>query len=113
MKFVRVLLPLLGLLAGIAETLRAAAPTPPNIVLILIDDMGYGDIGPFGSTKNRTPNLDRMAREGLKLTSFYAAPVCSASRAQIMTGWACLERMDTNSGGFDVFRLLLYFVGHR
>src|SRR6185295_94396 len=58
----------------------------PNIVLLFIDDMGYGDIGPFGSTKNRTPNLDRMAREGMKLTSFYGAPVCSVSRAQVMTG---------------------------
>lgn len=58
----------------------------PNFVLIFIDDMGYGDIGPFGSTKNRTPNLDRMAAEGMKLTSFYAAPVCSASRAQLLTG---------------------------
>src|SRR5260221_7503181 len=59
---------------------------PPNIVLIVIDDMGYGDIGPFGSTKNRTPHLDQMAREGMKLTSFYAAPLCSVSRAQVMTG---------------------------
>lgn len=58
----------------------------PNIVLIFIDDLGYGDIGPFGSTKNRTPHLDRMAKEGMKLTSFYAAPVCSVSRAQVMTG---------------------------
>jgi arylsulfatase A len=58
----------------------------PNIVLIFIDDMGYGDIGPFGSPKNRTPNLDKMAREGMKLTSFYAAPVCSVSRAQVLTG---------------------------
>jgi arylsulfatase A-like enzyme len=61
-------------------------PAKPNVVLIFIDDMGYGDIGPFGSTKNRTPNLDRMAREGMKLTSFYAAPVCSVSRAQVITG---------------------------
>ena len=60
--------------------------TRPNFVLIFIDDMGYGDIGPFGSKLNRTPNLDHMADEGLKLTSFYAAPVCSASRAQLMTG---------------------------
>ena len=59
---------------------------PPNLVLIFIDDMGYGDIGPFGSTLNRTPNLDRMAVEVVKLTSFYAAPVCSASRAQLLTG---------------------------
>jgi len=65
---------------------RAAQSAPPNIVLIFVDDMGYGDIGPFGSTKNRTPNLDRMAREGMKLTSFYAAPLCTASRTQIMTG---------------------------
>ena len=63
-----------------------SAKETPNLVLIFIDDMGYGDIGPFGSKLNRTPNLDRMAREGRKLTSFYAAPVCSASRAQLMTG---------------------------
>jgi arylsulfatase A-like enzyme len=48
--------------------------------------MGYGDIGPFGSKLNRTPHLDRMAAEGMKLTSFYAAPVCTPSRAQMMTG---------------------------
>jgi arylsulfatase A-like enzyme len=48
--------------------------------------MGYGDIGPFGSKANRTPNLDRIASEGMKLTSFYAAPVCTPSRAQMMTG---------------------------
>ena len=58
----------------------------PNIVLIFIDDMGYGDVGPFGSVKNRTPHLDRMAKEGMRLTSFYAAPVCSVSRAQVITG---------------------------
>jgi len=58
----------------------------PNIVVIFIDDLGYGDIGPFGATKQRTPNLDRMAREGMKLTSFYSAPVCSVARAQLLTG---------------------------
>ncbi len=67
---------------------RAAATksTKPNFIIILADDMGYGDIGPFGSTKNRTPHLDRMAREGMRFTSFYAAPVCTPSRAQILTG---------------------------
>jgi len=69
-----------------ATTTLAATAAKPNIVLILVDDMGYGDIGPFGSTKNRTPNLDRMAAEGMKLTSFYTAPVCTPSRAQFMTG---------------------------
>ncbi|MCE9609805.1 MAG: sulfatase [Chthoniobacter sp.] len=64
-----------------------AAETPkPNFVIINIDDLGYADIGPYGSTLNRTPNLDRMAKEGRKLTSFYGAPVCSPSRAALMTG---------------------------
>ena len=63
-----------------------ATARPPNVVVIFIDDMGYGDIGPFGATKQRTPHLDRMAKEGMKLTSFYATPVCSVSRAQMMTG---------------------------
>lgn len=62
-----------------------AAPKQPNLILINIDDLGYADIGPFGS-ENATPHLDRMAREGMKLTSHYAAPVCSPSRAAMMTG---------------------------
>jgi arylsulfatase A len=72
-------------LLGWADTGRCAE-RPPNFVVILIDDMGYGDIGPYGSKLNRTPCLDRMAAEGMKLTSFYAAPVCTPSRAQMMTG---------------------------
>lgn len=58
----------------------------PNFIVINIDDLGYADVGPFGSTLNRTPHLDRMAKEGRRLTSFYAAPVCSPSRASLMTG---------------------------
>jgi len=65
---------------------QAAEEAKPNFVVILIDDMGYGDIGPFGSKLNRTPNLDRMAAEGMRLTSFYGSPVCTPSRAQMMTG---------------------------
>jgi len=63
-----------------------ATEPKPNFVFINIDDLGYADIGPFGSKLNRTPNLDRMAAEGRKLSSFYAAPVCSPSRAALMTG---------------------------
>ena len=62
------------------------AATKPNFVVLFIDDMGYADIGPFGATKQKTPNLDKMAKDGIKMTSFYAAPVCSVSRAQMMTG---------------------------
>ena len=80
-----------SLILGVANLLHAGDPasgksTRPNIVLILADDMGYADIEPFGSKLNRTPNLTRLREEGMKLTDFYAAPLCSASRAQIMTG---------------------------
>ncbi len=74
------------LLAGLFMTASVAAADKPNIVLINVDDLGYGDIGPYGSTKNETPHLDRMAREGRLLKSHYAAPVCSPSRASLMTG---------------------------
>ena len=64
----------------------ANSGSPPNIVLIFIDDMGYGDIGPFGNTSHKTPNLDVFAASGMKFTSFYATPVCSMSRACLLTG---------------------------
>ena len=76
----------IGLLVAFLASCVLLQATTPNVVLLFVDDMGYGDIGPFGSTKNRTPQLDRMAKEGMKFTSFYAAPVCSVSRAQVMTG---------------------------
>ena len=61
--------------------------TNPNIVIILADDLGYGDLSSYGSKTINTVNLDRMANDGVKLTSYYAAqPVCSASRAAILTG---------------------------
>ena len=65
---------------------KLPAIEPPNFIIINIDDLGYADIGPFGSTLNRTPHLDRMAAEGMRLKSHYAAPVCSPSRASLMTG---------------------------
>lgn len=83
---------LLGSHDAISQSRRTArkssanTPSAPNFVLINIDDLGYADIAPFGSELNRTPHLTRMAQEGMKLTSFYAAPVCSPSRAALMTG---------------------------
>lgn len=66
---------------------RAASPRSPNIVLILADDLGYGELGCYGQTKIKTPCLDRMAREGLRFTQFYAgATVCAPSRSVLMTG---------------------------
>jgi arylsulfatase A-like enzyme len=59
----------------------------PNVVLIFIDDEGYGDVGCYGATGFETPNLDQLASEGMRFTNFYSAqPVCSASRAGILTG---------------------------
>lgn len=62
-------------------------PPPPNIIFILADDLGYGDIGCYGQTKIQTPNLDRMAAEGIRFTQFYAgSTVCAPSRSVLMTG---------------------------
>jgi arylsulfatase A-like enzyme len=59
---------------------------PPNFIVIFTDDQGYGDLGCYGSPNIRTPNIDRMASEGMRFTSFYAAYACATSRAQLMTG---------------------------
>jgi len=78
---------LIGLSALSANALPAAQSEKPNIVLIFIDDMGYGDIGPFGNRVNKTPQLDRMASEGLVLRQFYVSnTACTPSRAALMTG---------------------------
>lgn len=63
-----------------------ASERPPNFVVILVDDMGYQDLGCFGSPMIATPRVDGMAREGVRFTSFYAQPVCTPSRAALMTG---------------------------
>ncbi|CAH8283498.1 arylsulfatase [Mariniflexile fucanivorans] len=68
------------------EALDNQPKTKPNIILIFTDDQGYGDLGCYGSPNIETPNIDRMAAEGMRLTSFYAAAVCGPSRAQLMTG---------------------------
>lgn len=71
----------------LATSIAPAATRPPNVVIILADDLGYSDLGCFGAEKIKTPNIDRLAAEGTKFTSFYVAQaVCSASRAALMTG---------------------------
>jgi uncharacterized sulfatase len=69
------------------QTSAPPAARKPNIIVILADDLGYGDLGAYGARLIRTPNLDRMAREGARLTSFYAsANICTPSRAGLLTG---------------------------
>ncbi len=77
----------LSFFSALISCARAGDKRPPNVVIILIDDMGYGDIGPFGAKGYSTPNLDRMAAEGMKFTNFYSAqPICTASRTGLLTG---------------------------
>ncbi len=74
-------------LGGCATPAIAQSRGKPNIVIVLADDLGYGDVGAYGAQMIRTPALDRMARQGAKLTSFYAsANVCTPSRAGLLTG---------------------------
>ena len=71
----------------ISLLITSASARKPNIILIYMDDMGYSDIGCFGSTKNRTPVLDQMAQEGMRFTDFYVTSgVCTPSRSSLLTG---------------------------
>src|SRR4051812_15287036 len=65
----------------------AALAKPPNILFILIDDMGYADLGCYGGTRGKTPAIDRLASQGVRFTQFYVnAPICSPSRVALLTG---------------------------
>jgi arylsulfatase A-like enzyme len=79
----------LSLLVGSAHAQGTPRPQKPNVVFILADNVGYGDMGPYGGGELRgypTPNADRLAREGLRLTQFLVEPGCTPSRAALMTG---------------------------
>jgi arylsulfatase A-like enzyme len=75
-------------LAAVAHAAPSTAPArPPNIVFILADDLGYGDLGCYGQEQIKTPRIDQMAREGMRFTDFYAgSTVCAPSRCVLMTG---------------------------
>ena len=76
-----------SLVSPVPKPVETAAPQSPNIILIFIDDMGYGDLSCNGALNIQTPNLDKLASEGIRFTNFLSAQaVCSASRASLMTG---------------------------
>lgn len=94
---------LFALIATIAAAQPNIAAPKPNVVLIIADDLGYGDLSSYGAPDIKTPNLDRLAKEGVRLSDYYAnAPVCTPTRAALMTGRyqqrVLLERpLDTNA----------------
>ena len=91
-------------LSAFASTV-VAADRPPNVVFFLADDLGWGDVGCFGQTKIRTPNVDRLAKEGMRFTAHYAGSnVCAPSRSALMTGLHNghgLIRDNRQAKGFD------------
>lgn len=76
---------LLFVVAGLCSVLATAADRP-NILIIFTDDQGYADLACYGNTKNKTPRLDQLAREGTRFTSFYTQTVCGPSRSALLTG---------------------------
>jgi arylsulfatase A len=109
-RFVSIAILLLVVILSWSGQRSFAAETPPNIVLILMDDLGWADLGCYGSTYHKTPNIDRLAAEGMRFTQSYAAcPVCSPTRASILTGkWpARLQLTDWLPGRPDMSSQML------
>src|SRR6188508_2330367 len=84
----RMVLTALVLAMGLEHAGAAQAQTAdrPNVVLIITDDVGYGDIGSYGAPDVKTPNIDSLAKNGVRLTDFYAAPQCTPTRAALISG---------------------------
>jgi len=93
-----------AMILAAGPTAGRAAERPPNLVILFADDLGYGDLCCYGHPSIHTPNLDRMASEGLRFTDFYsAAPVCTPSRAALLTG-----RLPIRSGMVGAARHVLF-----
>src|SRR5207342_2353520 len=83
------MIPVLALMACVALATPAVArpPAPPSFVVVIMDDMGYGDAGCYGAPDVKSPAIDRLAREGVRLTGFYSnGPNCSPTRAAFISG---------------------------
>ncbi len=100
----RCLLGIAALVATMTLPVNAEEPRQPNIVIVLADDFGWGDLASNGGTVVETPELDRIAREGVRFTQFYvASPICSPSRCGIITGqfpgrWRINSYLQTRAG---------------
>ena len=79
---------------------ETTAPSPrPNVVVIITDDQGYGDLGVHGNPKIKTPNIDALARESVRVKNFYVSPVCAPTRASLLTG-----RYNYRTGVVDTYQ---------
>ena len=102
MKNIVVVVALMGVVVlGAGEARGQGSPTPrrPNVVVIITDDQGYGDLGCHGNEKVRTPNIDRLAAGSVRFTQFCVAPVCTPTRAALMTG-----RYHHRTGAIDTYQ---------
>jgi arylsulfatase A-like enzyme len=86
MRVVLTALVVVATVLGQTAAVQAQSPDRPNVVLIITDDVGYGDIGSYGAPDIKTPSIDSLARNGTRLTDFYAAPNCSPTRAALISG---------------------------
>src|SRR5687767_13750990 len=87
MSTIKLLVITLTILAAPVGRVLAAPPSRPNIVMVFIDDMGWGDFSCFGNREASTPHVDRLASEGMRFSQFYVnAPICSPSRCALTTG---------------------------
>jgi hypothetical protein len=73
-------------LSAATATAQTSSSAKPNVVLIVTDDVGYGDIGSYGAPDVKTPSIDSLAHDGVRLTDFYAAPQCTPTRAALISG---------------------------
>lgn len=96
----RTLLCFLLIICAATTTAPAATPRPPNVILVLTDDQGYGDLSVHGNPVLKTPHLDRLHAESIRFTDFHAAPMCTPTRGQLLTGVDALRNgaMNVSSG---------------
>lgn len=103
-KMIRRLAMFFALLAVACQSAIAADQARPNILIVFVDDLGWGDVACFGGAEVPTPNMDRLAAEGTRFTQFYtASPICSASRCGLLTGqcparWRITSYLQTKAG---------------
>ncbi|MDR3633972.1 MAG: arylsulfatase [Isosphaeraceae bacterium] len=98
MQSIRLVMAGIALLTGSATVVAAESSKRPNVLVIITDDQGHGDLGLHGNPKIRTPNLDRLGRESTRFDRFYVSPVCAPTRASLLTG-----RYNYRTGAVDTY----------